>query len=161
MDKIVQQKDDTIIRQQQANAAQMIELSQNKRRITDLQDLNSINNEVIKQHSFIIQSPKDGISDLKKEIDDAKVQNEDLQKQLEAANERMRILESQPITPPPTPNPTSQTTSQKTRKRKVFTPDPTQRHIKIWELRLRSNNRSMFRCSFGASTTAKDTMWRI
>lgn len=156
MDKIVQEKDDTIIRQQQANAAQMIEISRNKRRITDLQDLNSTNNELIKQHRFIIDSQKDEIAELKKELDEAKVQNDNLKKQLEAANERMRTLENQPMTPPPTPNPASQTTSQNTRKRKVFIPDATQRHIKIWELKLRSNSRSMFRCSFGASTVSKE-----
>lgn len=137
LQKTIEDRDDTIIRLQQTIQSQSLEITKAKKHIDDLKQLNNTNTQLITQQRFICNSQKEEMDNLKKELAEAK--------------QRVQLLESRPLTPPTTPD-----SSRPTRKRAKFTPAPTQRDIKIWELKLRSNQRNMFRASFGDDTETKE-----
>lgn len=125
----IREQDDVIAKQRETIQSQSTELIKARKQVTELADNDKTNTELIKQQRFVIDAQKEELDSLKKELEEAK--------------QRILELNSGTLTPPPTPE------SRPKRKRARFNPEPTQRNIKIFELKLRSNNRNMFRAAFG------------
>lgn len=146
--RYIQDRDDTIIRLQQTISKQTLDLTDASKQIEDLKADNRRHMELIKQQQFIMDTRNELNDSLKSEL-------EQVRKELEEAKSKIEAI---PLTPPATPAPVSCNCKEDraVRKRMRFTPDTTVRDIRIHELKFRSNNRTMFRCSLGEDGPTKE-----